>query len=76
MKNALKDNPLSGEMFVFVNRRKNQMKVRAQWVLHWVEEAGAGAMCRAQCRAQCRARFIGWKAGIELDRAEAATGGY
>ncbi len=27
MKNALKDNLLSGEMFVFVNRRKNQMKV-------------------------------------------------
>lgn len=27
VKNALQDNPLSGEMFVFVNRRQNQMKV-------------------------------------------------
>ncbi len=27
VKNALKDNPLSGELFVFVNRRRNQMKI-------------------------------------------------
>ena len=27
VKKALQDNPLSGEMFVFVNRRQNQMKV-------------------------------------------------
>ena len=27
VKNALQDNPLSGEMFVFVNRRQNQMKI-------------------------------------------------
>ena len=27
VKNALQGNPLSGELFVFVNRRQNQMKV-------------------------------------------------
>ena len=27
VKNALRGNPLSGELFVFVNRRQNQMKV-------------------------------------------------
>lgn len=27
VKNALKDNPLSGELFVFINRRQNQMKI-------------------------------------------------
>mgnify|MGYP001823443054 FL=1 len=27
VKNQLKDDPLSGELFVFVNRRQNQMKI-------------------------------------------------
>ena len=27
VKNTLQDNPLSGELFVFVNRRQNQMKI-------------------------------------------------
>jgi len=27
VKNKLRDNPLSGELFVFVNRRQNQMKI-------------------------------------------------
>ena len=27
VKNRLQDNPLSGELFVFVNRRQNQMKI-------------------------------------------------
>ncbi|MEJ2330709.1 MAG: IS66 family insertion sequence element accessory protein TnpB [Gammaproteobacteria bacterium] len=27
VKNKLQDNPLSGELFVFVNRRRNQMKI-------------------------------------------------
>ena len=27
VKNQLQDNPLSGELFVFVNRRQNQMKI-------------------------------------------------
>ena len=68
VKNALQGNPLSGELFVFVNRRQNQMKVlyfdRSGYCI-WSKKLEQGQFVVRGC--------AGWKTTAELDPTQTAT---